>query len=126
MNPCARESKARTGRFLKEKLISNHDVFSANKERRTGNIPEKMFSRDAQGFKRLDAGSCAGFTSSRPPPLWTLIFRFFYFCMTYGLEKLGLVDQNYLERDLSALLLRTLAVGRRQQSKSIEFVLDME
>ena len=31
-----------------------------------------------------------------------------------------------LERDLSALLLRTLAVGWRQQSESIEVALDME
>ena len=43
-----------------------------------------------------------------------------------GLEKLGLVDQNWLERDLSALLLRALVVGRRQQSESIEAALDME
>ena len=43
-----------------------------------------------------------------------------------GLEKLGRADQNWLERDLSALLLRTLAVGRRQQSESIEVVFDME
>ena len=42
-----------------------------------------------------------------------------------GLEKLGLVDQNWLERHLSALLLRTLAVGRRQQSESIEIALDI-
>ena len=41
-----------------------------------------------------------------------------YFCTMCGLEKLGLVDQNWLERNLSALLLRTLAVGRRQQSES--------
>ena len=27
MNPCARESKAGTGRFLKEKLISDHNMF---------------------------------------------------------------------------------------------------
>ena len=33
------------------------------------------------------------------------------------LEKLGLVDQNWLERNLSALLLRTLVVGRRQHSE---------
>ena len=39
-----------------------------------------------------------------------------------GLEKLGLVDQNWLERNLSALLLRTLVEGRRQQSESIEVV----
>ena len=42
-------------------------------------------------------------------------FNFPSFCSTCGLEKLGFVDQNWLERDLSALLLRTLAVGRRQQ-----------
>ena len=43
-----------------------------------------------------------------------------------GLEKLELVDQNRLERNFSALLLRTLVVGRRQQSESIEVALDME
>ena len=43
-----------------------------------------------------------------------------------GLEKLGLVDQNWLERNFSGFLLRTLVVGRRQHSESIEVVLDME
>ena len=47
-----------------------------------------------------------------------------YFCMTCGPENLKCVDQNRLERNLSALLLRTLAVGR-QQSKSIDVVLDI-
>ena len=46
--------------------------------------------------------------------------------MMYGLEKLELVDQNWLERDLSALLPRMLAVGRRQQSESIGVALDMK
>ena len=46
--------------------------------------------------------------------------------MIYGLEELPLIDQNSLKRDLSALLLRTLAVGRRQQSESIKVALDME
>ena len=45
--------------------------------------------------------------------------------MMYGLDKLGLVDRNVLERDLSTLLLRTLAVSRRQQSELIEVALDM-
>ena len=31
--------------------------------------------------------------------------------MACGLEKLGLFDQNWLERNLSALLLKTLTVG---------------
>ena len=38
------------------------------------------FFKDAQGFGRLDTGSRAGFTSSRPPPPWTSVFHFFYFC----------------------------------------------
>ena len=42
-----------------------------------------------------------------------------------GLKELELVDRNLLERDLSALLLRALAVGRRQQSESIGVALDM-
>ena len=41
-----------------------------------------------------------------------------------GLEKLGLVDQNWLQHNLSGLLLRTLV--RRQQSESIDAALDME
>ena len=42
-----------------------------------------------------------------------------------GLKELGLVGRNRVERDLSALLLRALAVGR-QQSKSVEVALDMK
>ena len=41
LNPCARESKARTGRFLKEKPMSDHGHFSPyedHKEWQTGNI----------------------------------------------------------------------------------------
>ena len=53
-------------------------------------------------------------------------YNFPYFCTMCGLEKLGLVDQNWLKRNLSALLLRTLVVGRQQQSESIEAALDME
>ena len=43
-------------------------------------------------------------------------FNFPYFCTMCGLEKLGLVYQNWLERNLFALLLRTLVAGRRQHS----------
>ena len=41
MNLCARESKARTGRFLTEKLMSDHGLISSyegHKERRTDKI----------------------------------------------------------------------------------------
>ena len=41
-------------------------------------------------------------------------FNLSYFCASMcGLEKPRLVDQNWLEHDLSALLLRRLALGRR-------------
>ena len=53
-------------------------------------------------------------------------FNFPHSCTMFVLEKPGLVDQNWLERNLSALLLRTLVVGRRQQPESIEAALDME
>ena len=43
-----------------------------------------------------------------------------------GLEKLGLVDQKWLERNFSVFLPRALVVGRRQHSESIEVALDME
>ena len=85
------------------------------------------FFKNAQGFGRLEAGSRAGFTSSRPPPPWTSVFQFSLFLYKMcGLEKLGLVDQNWLERNFSGFLLRTLVVGRRQHSESIEVALDME
>ena len=50
----------------------------------------------------------------------------FLFCTMCGLEKPGLVDQNWSECNLPALLLRTLVAGRRQQSESTEAALDME
>ena len=53
-------------------------------------------------------------------------FNFSYFCTMCGLEKLRLVDQNWLERNFSVLLLRTLVVCRRQHSESIEVALDIE
>ena len=54
-------------------------------------------------------------------------FNFPYFCTKMcDLEKLGLVDQNWLERIFSVFFLKTLVVGRRQHSESIEVALDME
>ena len=47
------------------------------------------FFRDVQGFKRLDAGSRAGFTSFRPSPPWTLVFQFLFYFFMYNIEKLG-------------------------------------
>ena len=95
LNPYARESKARTRRFLRGNLISEHAQASS-----------------AQGVHRQG-------------PRY---YNFPYFCNfdVWPRDFFGLVDQNGLERDLSALMLRTLAVGRRLRSKSIEVTLHLE
>ena len=78
---CARESKARTGKFLKEKLISDHGLFSSYQGRQgAANEQDSWgFFRDSQALGRLDAGSRASFTSSRSPPLCTSVFKFYPF-----------------------------------------------
>ena len=131
LNFCARESKAQTGRFMREKMLSDHGIFSSHE-----NLQRAANGRDSWGFfrdgctgllrswmlARAPASSAEGLHHHHGPRY----FNFPFFCTMCGLEKLGLIDQNGLERNLSAFLLRTLAVGRRQQSESIEVALDME
>ena len=95
-----RESKTRTGRFLGGKLIFDDAGLISFYEGQQGAAKRQnswgVFQGDAQGVGWLDAGPRAGFPSSRPPPLWTLIFQFPCFCMiTSDLEKLGPVDQTH-------------------------------
>ena len=124
LNPCARESKARIGRLLREKLISDH-ALQTNMELQTGKIRETfsgMHGALDEWMLACAPASSAQDLHHRGPRY----FSFPYFYVMCGFEKLGLVDQNCLGCDLSALLLRTLAVGRPQQSESIEVALDME
>ena len=100
--------------------MSDHGLFSSyegHKERRTGKIrgPFSGMHRALDGWMlaRAPAPPAQGLHHHGP--------RYFNLC---GLEKLGFVDQNWLERNLSSLLPRTLVVGRRQQSESIEVALD--
>ena len=65
-------------------------------------------------------------TSIRPPPPWTSVFHFSLFLYDVGLEKLRILLSKLVGTYLPDLLLRTLVVGRRQQSESIEAALDME
>ena len=79
LNPCARESKARTGRLLRETLISDHGIFSSCEGQQgaaNGKNSSGIF-RDAQGFGWLDAGSRGGFTSSSPTTMDLGIFQGF-------------------------------------------------
>ena len=83
-----------------------------------------VFQGRTKGFGWLDAGSHASFSSSSLNRFGPRYCNFSHFCMTCSLEKLRLLDQNWLEGNLSALLLRALVVGRRQQSESIGVYLD--
>ena len=103
--------------------------YEGHKEQRTCKI-RGAFSRmhralDGWMLARVQASPAQGLHHHGPR---SLIFS--YFCTMCGLENLGLVDQNWLERNFSVIfpffLLRTLVVGRRQHSESIEVALDME
>ena len=54
------------------------------------------------------------------------IFLIFVGCVALRNMDLLIKILNWLERNSSALFLRTLVVGRRQHSKSIKAALDME
>ena len=65
MNPCARESKAATGRFLERKLISDYGQISFHESQpgaANGKNPGAL-SKRTRGSGRADAGSGAGFTA---------------------------------------------------------------
>ena len=72
LNACrGRKLKAaRTGRLLREKLVSGHGLFSSYEDQQgAANGQDSWdFFRDAQGFGRMDAGSRAGFISSIKAP----------------------------------------------------------
>ena len=96
LNPCARELKPRTRRFLREKLISDHGLLlptRVNKERRTGNI-RRAFSGmhralDGRMLARAPNSPAQGLHHHGPG-----YFNFPCFCMIRGLEEFGLVDPN--------------------------------
>ena len=99
--------------------------YEGHKERRTGKI-RGAFSKM---YRALDGWMLARAPASPAQGLHhhgLRYFNFSYFCTLCGLEKLGLVDQNWLERIFFVFLLRTLVLGRRQHSESIEVALDME
>ena len=77
---CAR-IKGANWEILREKLISDHGLFSSYEGQQGAANGQNSwdFFRDAQGFGRLNASSRAGFTSSRPPPPWTPVFGFSLF-----------------------------------------------
>ena len=108
--------------------MSDHGHFSSyegHKERRTGKIRGDFsrMHRTLDGWMLARAPASPAQSLHHHGPRY---FIFSYFCTMYGLEKLGLVNQNCSECNFSGILLRTLLVGRRQHSESIEVALDME
>ena len=100
--------------------------YEGHKERRTGKT-RGAFSRMHRALDGWMLTRAPASLAQDPHHHGPRYFSFSYFCtMCCGLEKLGLVDQNWLERNFSVFLLRTLVVGRRQHSESIEVALDME
>ena len=98
LNPCAREPKARTGRFLKERLMSDHGLFSSY-EGQQGAANGQDYRGIFQGYmhRALNGWMLAGTPASPAQGLHhrgPRCFKFPYFCMTRGLEKLGLLHQN--------------------------------
>ena len=115
---------------LRGKLMSDHGHFSfyeSHKERRTGKIRGALSrmhrALDGWMLAHAPASPTQGLHLHHHGPRY---FNFPYFYTMCDLEKIGLVDQNWSERSLSTLLLRTLVVGKRQQSESIEAALDIE
>ena len=93
--------------------MSDHGHFSSyegHKERRTGKTPgafSKMhMALDGWMLARAPVSPTQGLHHE---PRY---FKFSSFCTMCGLEKLGLVDQNWLERYFFVFMLRTLVVGR--------------
>ena len=89
--------------------MCDHGHFSSyagHKERRTGKIRgafSRMHNRALDGWILARAPVLPAQSLHRHGPRY---FSFPYFGTMCGLEKLGLVDQNWLERNSSALLLR--------------------
>ena len=96
LSPCARESKARTGRFLGDELISDHGIFSSyegHKGRRMGKI-RGAFSRMHRALDDWMLARAPALPAQGLHHHGLRYFNFPYFCTMCALEKLRLVDQN--------------------------------
>ena len=62
--------------------MSDYGLFSSYESQQgaaNGQDSWGVFQGYTQVFGRLDAGSCSGFTSSRPAPPWTSVLHFSFF-----------------------------------------------
>ena len=86
LNPCARESKPQSGRYLREKLMSDHYFFlptAANKKRPTGKIPGAFswMHKALDGWMLVRAPASPAQSLHHHGPRF---FNFFYFGMMSG------------------------------------------
>ena len=99
LNPCARKSKVRSGKFLRRRRISDHDLFSSYEGQQgaeNGQDPCGAFSRMHRALDGWILARAPASPAQRSRRHLTRYFNFPYFCMTCGLGKLGLVDQKRL------------------------------
>ena len=89
LNHCAEESKARTGRFLRGKLISDHGLFSSY-EGQQGVCERARFLERFSWMHRALDGWMLELEASTAMDLDITVF---FLCVTCGLEKLGR-DEN--------------------------------
>ena len=108
--------------------MSNHGLISSYggyKKRRTGKIRRAFLGMhralDRWTLTRTPASPAQGLHHHGPR-----YFNFLIFLQCVALRNLDLLIKTSWSGVLSGLLLRTLVVGRRQQSESIEVALDME
>ena len=98
---CARIKGANREVSEGKKLMSDHGLFSScdgQQGAANGQDSRDLF-RDTQSFGWLDAGSRAGFTSSRPPRPRTSVFQLSLFLRCVDLRNLDLL----IKTDLSVI-----------------------
>ena len=81
LDPCARESKARTGRFRTGKLISDHGLFPSYEGQQgiTNGQDSWGVFQGYTGFWAAGSFSRVGFASSKPHPSWTSVLQCYSF-----------------------------------------------
>ena len=93
--------------------MSDHGHFSSyegHKERRTGKI-RGAFSRMHRALGGWILARAPGSPAQGLHHHGPRYFIFSYFCTMCGLEKLGLVDQNWLERNFSVFFAENAGRG---------------
>ena len=129
LNPCARESKARTGRFLGEKLMSDHGLFffyEGQQGAANGQASWGVF----QGCAGLCTAGCwlaSWLRQLKTSTAMDLGISILLISACVALRNLGLLIKTVWSMIyLSASLLRTLASAGRGWATTIRLTVDRD